>query len=297
MKYKGIITPMITPFDRKGKISKEYTVKLLEVLKENGVHGLFPLGSTGLFPFLSKEERMKFLEIVKANCHDLPILAGIGSPNTQESIELARHALNIGVNAVVLMPPYYIKPDQNEIMEHFSSVLDQVDIDFFIYNIPQLAGQWVSVETMQYLKNEYSQIKGVKDSAGDMRFFQRVVTLSDNNFSILQGQDDLLYLSMLAGADGGICGTTNISDETVRIYNHLEKNQGAISLKKQLEVVNPMMDFLNSSVFPSGYYYAFYSLNNISGGYRSPMTKPDSGKGKQISSGIKEILENSIKYK
>lgn len=297
MKYRGIITPMITPFDRKGNLSKDYTVKLIQSLKEKGVHGLFPLGSTGLFPFLSKEERKKFLEIVKANSGNLPILAGIGSPNTEESLELARHALNIGIDAVVLMPPYYIKPGQDEIIAHFSKVLDNIDIDLFVYNIPQLSGQWIDVSTVSYLKDEYSQVKGLKDSAGDMRFFQKVVGLSDNNFSVLQGQDDLLYLSMLAGADGGICGTTNIFDETVRIFNHLEQNQLAISLRKQLDVVNPMMNVLNSAQFPSGYYYGFYRLNNLNGGYRTPMIRPDGGKGKYIYSAIKGILDDSIKYK
>ncbi len=297
MKYKGIITPMITPFDRKGNVSRDYTARLIEILKNNGVDGLFPLGSTGLFPFLSREERKKFLEIVKSKSGDLKVLAGIGSANTDESIDLARHALNIGVDAVVLMPTYYIKPGQNEIIAHFSKVLDAVDMDFFIYNIPQLSGQWVDIDTMKFLKSEFSQIKGVKDSAGDMRFFQKVVQLSDNQFSVLQGQDDLLYLSMLAGADGGICGTTNIFDEAVRIYRHIESNQTAIALKKQLEIVNPIMGYLNSSLFPSGYYYAFYNLNKINGGYRTPMVKPDGGQARHISSGIKLVLEESKKYK
>lgn len=297
MKYKGIITPMITPFDRKGNVSRDYTAKLIGILQKNGVNGLFPLGSTGLFPFLSKEERKKFLEYVKSKGNGLKILAGIGSTNTSESIELGRHAQNIGIDAVVLMPTYYIKPGQNEIIAHFSKVLDAVDMDFFIYNIPQLSGQWVDIDTMKYLKSEYSQIKGVKDSAGDMRFFQRVVQLSDNEFSIFQGQDDLLYASVLAGADGGICGTTNIFDETVRIYQHIERNQNAIALKKQLEVVNPMMGFLNSSTFPSGYYYGFYNLNKINGGYRTPMVRPDGGQAKNISAGIRQILQDSKKYK
>lgn len=297
MKYKGIITPMLTPFDRHGNVSEEYTLKLIEVLKDNGVNGLFPMGSTGVFPFLSTRERKEFLEFVLKNDQGLPVLVGIGSSSTADSVELARHAMDSGADAVVLMPPYYIKPDQNEIIEHFRHVLEAVDIDFFIYNIPQLAGQRIELETMQKLKKEYSQIKGVKDSGGDMRFFQRVVTLSDPGFSVLQGQDDLIYLSLMAGADGGICGTTNIFGGASKIYDLVNRKENSQALRLQLEVVNPLMDSLNNSVFPSGYYYAFYRLFGLDGGFRSPMVEPDRSAADTMFNQIKGILETSIKYK
>lgn len=297
MKYRGIITPMITPFDRKGRINGEYTVKLIQVLKKHSVNGLFPLGSTGLFPFLSVADRKQYLEMVSANSGNLTVMAGIGSTNTEESIELAQFSKDIGINAVVLMPTYYIKPGQNEIITHFSKVLGSTDMDLFIYNIPQLSGQRIEIDTMKFLKEEYSQIRGVKDSAGDMRFFQRIMELSDSNFSIFQGQDDLLYLSLLAGADGGICGTTNIMDETVRIYRNVENNLNAIALKQQFNIVNPLMDILNTPPFPSGYYYGFYHLNSLNGGYRTPMIRPESGYTRRFSSEIKKVFQDSKKYK
>lgn len=297
MKYKGIITPMLTPFDRKGRVSKNMTEKLVESLKDKGVHGLFPLGSTGLFPFLSVRERKSFLETVNDNKGKLPVFAGIGSSSTDESVDLAKHASDIGADVLVLMPPYYITPGQDEIMKHFSKVLSSTDSNLFIYNIPQLAGSWVSFETMLHLKEEYSQIKGVKESSGDMRRFQKVVTLSDRDFTILQGQDDLIFLSLMIGADGGICGTSNIIDETVRIFNNVENNRLDLARKSQIDVVNPLMESLNSVTFPSGYYHAMYQHLGINGGYRLPMIEPSQMKKKEISTAVGKAVEKAKKYK
>lgn len=297
MKYKGIITPMLTPFDKKGRISRELTEKLLEKITENKVHGLFPLGSTGLFPFLSIKERKTFLEIVNNGKGKLPVFAGIGSSNTEESVELAKHASDIGADVLVLMPPYYITPGQEEIKSHFARVLSSTDSNLFIYNIPQLSGTWISFETMLYLKEEYSQIKGVKESSGDMRRFQKVLTLSDRDFTILQGQDDLIYMSLMIGADGGICGTTNIMDEAVRIYKNIEDNRIELARKSQLDVINPLMESLNSVTFPSGYYHAMYESMEAKGGYRIPMIEPGDSKKKEISTALRKALEKAKKYK
>ncbi len=278
MKYSGIITPMLTPFNDSGSIDKDSTSLLMEYLKGIGVSGFFPLGSTGLFPYLFTEERVSFLQHVNDLKGDLKVFAGIGSSNTEECIKLARNACDIGVDVLVMMPTYYIRPSAEEMHRHFSLVLDKVDRDFFIYNIPQLAGESIPIDVIEKLKEEYSQVAGLKESSGDMRYLSKLMPLSGNNFSIFQGQDDLLVPSLSIGADGGVCGLTNFSDIIVRVYKEYRNGNESEAIKLQREA-NSLMRIITEPNFPSGYYYAFYHKQGIKGGYRSPMIEPsESGK-------------------
>ena len=273
MKYNGIITPMLTPFKQDGTPDIEGTNVLIDYLKKTGVSGLFPLGSTGLFPYLFSEERVNFLQQVNDNKADLKVFAGIGSSNTEECIKFARNASDIGVDVLVLMPTYYIHPSPDEIYRHFSMVLDKVDRDLFIYNIPQLAGEFIPIDVIEKLKNEYSHVVGLKESSGDMRYFSKIMQFSDSNFSIFQGQDDLLLPSLSIGADGGVCGLTNFSDDIVSIYRKFREGDIPGAQKIQMKS-NAVMRVINSANFPSGYYYAFYRKFGLNGGYRAPMIEP-----------------------
>ena len=273
MKYNGIITPMLTPFKEDGTLDLDGSNVLVDYLKKNGVSGLFPLGSTGLFPYLFSEERVNFLQQVNDNKGSLKVFAGIGSSNTEECIKFARNASDIGVDVLVLMPTYYIHPSPDEMYRHFSMVLEKVDRDLFIYNIPQLAGEFIPIDVIEKLKNEYSHVIGLKESSGDMRYFSKIMQFSDSNFSIFQGQDDLLLPSLSIGADGGVCGLTNFSENIVSIYRKFREGDISEAQKIQMES-NAIMRVINSANFPSGYYYAFYRKFGLNGGYRAPMIEP-----------------------
>ncbi|MCW6169165.1 MAG: dihydrodipicolinate synthase family protein [Thermoplasmatales archaeon] len=274
MKYKGIICPMLTPFKADGNIDYEATEVLIEHLRKIGINGLFPLGSTGLFPFLRTEERKKFLEYVIEYSHGLPVLAGVGSSSTDQSVELALHAKQAGANALVIMPPYYITPGQPEIIKHFSSIIQKVHMSTFIYNIPQLAGARIELQTIETLKNNFPDIVGMKESSADMRYFSSIMRFSSNDFSIIQGQDDLLVPSLSIGADGGVCGLTNFSGDVVEAYKAFESGEYSKAKDIQINKIVPLLEKTNVSRFPSGYYKAFYEKFNLKGGYRSPMTEP-----------------------
>ncbi len=273
MKYNGIVTPFLTPFKRDETVDYDALKTMVDFLKEIGVSGIFPSSSTGLFPFLSLEERKKLLEKVR-EYSSLKIFAGIGSADTKGAIDLAKHAKDVGADAVVLMPSYYIKSDQKWIINHFESVLKAIDIDFIIYNIPQLTNSYVDIETIKYLKSQYSQISGIKDSSGDMRYFTKLMEIKDKNFSVFQGQDDLLLISLVLGADGGVCGTSNFSDLIVKLYNAYQS--GDIERARSIQMdVNNLFNALSLANFPSGYYHALYHKFNIQGGYRKPMVPPE----------------------
>ncbi|MEM0140277.1 MAG: dihydrodipicolinate synthase family protein [Ferroplasma sp.] len=275
MKYTGIICPMLTPFKKDGSIDYEATETLIEHLKKIGASGLFPMGSTGLFPFFRTGERKKFIEFVVEHSLKLPVLAGIGSSSTQESIELALHAKDVGANALVLMPPYYITAGQSEIIKHFTGVIEKSHKDIFIYNIPQLSGTRIEPDTIGKLKANFPEIVGMKESSGDMRYFSSIMKYSSKDFSIIQGQDDLLVPSLSIGADGGVCGLSNFSADIVKTYNSYIS--GDYSKARDIEINNivPMLKEVNKTQFPSGYYKKFYEKFNLSGGYRSPMVEPE----------------------
>lgn len=275
MKYRGIITPMVTPFDSDGKIDYDATKMLIEYLKSIGVSGLFPCGSTGLFTFLSLDERKEFIKYVIDNADGLKVLAGVGSPSTQEAIELGKFAADSGAEALVLMPTFYITPGQEEIKKHFSEFISKVNKETFIYNIPQLAGARIEIDTVRELKENHPEIVGIKESSADMRYFSQLLEFSGPDFSILQGQDDLLVPSLSVGADGGVCGLSNFSSSVVNAYNEYDGGSRSKGSNIQVKQVNPLMHTLLGTNFPSAYYFAFYNKFGIkNGGYRVPMLEP-----------------------
>lgn len=287
MKYRGIITPMLTPFKSDGTIDYDATKTLIEYLKGIGVTGLFPCGSTGLFPFLSFEERDKFMKFVIENADGLKVLAGVGSSSTQEAISLGKSMADAGADALVLMPTYYITPGQPEITRHFSDFLNSIDKEMFIYNIPQLCGARIELDTIRKLKGQYSHIVGIKESSADMRYFSMLMEFSGNDFSILQGQDDLLVPSMSIGADGGVCGLSNFSSAVVNAYNEYYEGSRSKASEIQVKQIDPLLHILLGTTFPSGYYFAFYSKFGIKeGGFRSPMLEPTDDKKHKISGAL-----------
>ncbi|SMD31067.1 dihydrodipicolinate synthase family protein [Picrophilus oshimae] len=266
--YKGIVCPMITPLDAHGNIDYNATNILIKYLEGINVDYLFPMGSTGVFPYFTLKERKDFLKFVRENSKK-PIMAGVGSSSINEVNELMKFSMDIGIEAAVLMPPYYIKLNQEAIYHYYKEILSSNDMDLLIYNIPQFTNK-IDPETVKNLKSEFSSVKGVKDSSADIRGFMEMLSLSDDDFAVFQGQDDLLFTSLELGASGGVCGTTNFSDGIVRLY-HEYKNNREMALKIEKNDVIPLMKKLGKYQFPNAYYEYFYKKNNINGGYRPPM--------------------------
>jgi 4-hydroxy-tetrahydrodipicolinate synthase/2-dehydro-3-deoxy-D-gluconate aldolase len=272
---------MMTPFDRKGKVDYSITEKLLDRLKLFGVDGVFPLGSTGLFPWLSLSERREFLQFVRERT-SLPVYAGAGSASFNESLEMVRLADEIGCEFAVVMPPYYIVPGPEEMSKYFSELFSRVPIKFFLYNIPQLSGAYIPQSLPATLAEEFSNVVGIKDSSADMRYFSKMIQKRPDHFQVFQGQDDLLLPSLSLGGDGGVCGTSNISKLIVTVKDRFVEGSMEEAQSIQVKQVDPLMDSLNSSRFPSGYYYALYRSLKVRGGYRTPMLEPGTGVKKSI---------------
>ncbi len=297
MSYSGVISPIITPFSKDGSIDFNATTRLLDFLSESGATGVFPLGSTGLFPWLSLSEKKEFISHVVENSGKLKVIAGVGSPNVNESVELSLHAKDAGADASVLMPAYYITPSQDWILRQFSDVISKNDMPFFLYNIPQLAGVWLDLGTISRLKEEFSNVIGAKESSGDMRYFSRLVDMKSNGFDVFQGQDDLLLASLSIGASGGVCGLSNFIPAISTIYSLHSKGKHSEALEVQMKIVNPLIKSVNIPHFPMGYYYSFYRKMGIEGGYRSPMLPPSEQERKSVDEALKQAESKLQRYK
>ncbi|MGC9210976.1 MAG: dihydrodipicolinate synthase family protein [Nitrososphaeria archaeon] len=248
---KGIITPMVTPV-RNGLINEEDVKELLNFLKEIGVSGIFPMGSTGLFSFFSLQNHKKMLEFaIKNKPANVAAYAGVSRNNFDETSEMIKAAKDLGYDAAVVVVPFYFKLSQGSIHAYFDKIA-KTDISIIIYNIPQFTGNVITAETVKNLVNEHSNINGIKDSSGDMRSFQTFISELPDDFFVYQGQDDLLLPSLSVGAAGGVCGTSNFSGKIVEVYRER-------SVKAHEEIVRIMKTF-SSFEFPKPYYYLFRKM-------------------------------------
>jgi 4-hydroxy-tetrahydrodipicolinate synthase len=208
----GIVPPMITPLSAHDELDVEGLERLIEHLIEGGVHGLFILGSTGEGPSLSHSVRRQLIDLtMRFVAGRTPVLVGITDTSYFEAIELARFAAEAGARAVVASVPFYFRPSQDELLEYTRQLAESVPIPLVLYNIPQVTKTWFEVETVRRAF-EIENVIGLKDSSGDVPYFKQLQSLVIDrpDISLLIGQECLLMESVLAGAQGGVCGGANL---------------------------------------------------------------------------------------
>jgi 4-hydroxy-tetrahydrodipicolinate synthase len=207
---KGSITALITPFVD-GLVDKAAFEKLVEWQIAEGTHGLVPCGTTGESPTLSHAEHMAVTELcIKTAAGRVPVIAGAGSNSTTEAVMLAQHAAKAGADAVLVVTPYYNKPTQEGLYQHFKAVHDAIDIPVVIYNIPGRSVVDMSVATMTRLA-ELPRIIGVKDAVGDVARVSAYRLAIGERFIQLSGNDDCALGYMAHGGHGCISVTANIA--------------------------------------------------------------------------------------
>jgi 4-hydroxy-tetrahydrodipicolinate synthase len=208
--FKGSMTALVTPFND-GKVDEAAFRALIDWQISEGTHGLVPVGTTGESPTLSHEEHHKVVEIcISASKGRAPVIAGAGSNNTREAVELAVHAEKAGADGVLIVTPYYNKPNQEGMYQHFKAVNDAIGIPIIVYNIPPRSVVDMSVDTMKRLF-ELKNIVGVKDATGNVGRISMQRQAMGEDFIQLSG-DDITALSCLAaGAHGCISVVSNVA--------------------------------------------------------------------------------------
>jgi len=206
--FKGSFTALVTPFDG-DSVDYDAFTRLVEFQIQSGTHGLVPCGTTGESPTLSHEEHARVVEVcISAAKGRVPVIAGAGSNSTKEAVELARHAEKAGATAVLIVTPYYNKPTQEGLYQHFKAINDAIGIPIIIYNIPSRSVIDMSVATMARLF-KLRNIAGVKDAtASPVRVSQQRLTLGEE-FNQLSGEDATALAFMAHGGHGCISVTSN----------------------------------------------------------------------------------------
>ena len=259
---EGVITPTISPF-RNGEIDREGIRKLMDYLHKINVSGIFPMGSIGAFPLVtSNTHKMTietFSEFRAPNDYFIP---GVGRNSIEDTISVAKYAQDISADAIVIVTPYYIKMSQDSILTYFETVVNSVNIPVVLYNIPQLSGNSITVDSVRKLHEEHSNIIGIKDSSGDLSAFQEYLIELPKRFKVFQGQDELLLSSLVVGAAGGVCGTTNFAGIATKVYESFKR--GDLSSASHLqESLSKLKNYLNKKTFPQIYSFLFQWDMNI----------------------------------
>ena len=216
--FDGLMPAMVTPFNERGELDLEATEAVVERFIEAGVSGISPLGSTGEATHLTSEERKRFAEeVVRIVGGRVPLVVGVGTSGTRETVELARHAEEAGADAALVVSPSYWKVGEEALFRHFATVAGSVDdIPIFIYNLPMLTGVDLSPSLIARLADECPNVIGLKDTVTE--YFHTVGVLQEvkagrPDFTVLSGWEDLILPALLAGADGSICAFANVAPE------------------------------------------------------------------------------------
>tara|TARA_B100001093_G_C26841651_1_gene1020842 strand:- start:2579 stop:3448 length:870 start_codon:yes stop_codon:yes gene_type:complete len=282
---KGSIVALITPF-KNDNLDEENYSKLIHYHIENGTNGVVPGGTTGESPTLSHNEHKKIIEIAVKNCKGkIPVIAGTGSNSTDEAIELSKFAEKAGSDALLLVTPYYNKPTQEGLYQHYKKINDNVGIPIVIYNIPSRSVIDMSVETMAKLY-ELKNIIGVKDATGDLNRVDQQLKLMGKEFIQLTGNDDNALEFNKRGGVGAIGVTANI---VPKISSEFQKScitdmSKAVELNKILSPLHTAM-FIESN--PSPVKYAASLLKMCEPDVRLPLVQVKEDTKKKISDALK----------
>ncbi|MBD8553119.1 4-hydroxy-tetrahydrodipicolinate synthase [Rhizobium sp. CFBP 8762] len=270
--FKGSIPALVTPFTESGSVDLDGFAAHVEWQIAEGSHGLVPVGTTGESPTLSHAEHKQVVELcVQTAAGRVPVIAGAGSNNTREAIDLAQHAEKAGADAVLVVTPYYNKPTQKGLIAHFSAIADSISLPIIIYNIPGRSVIDMTVETMAALHKAHPQIMGVKDATGKIERVSDQRLQCGKAFVQLSGEDATALGFNCHGGVGCISVTANVAP---RLCAQFQEATLAGDFATALEYQDRLMP-LHKAIFMEpgvcGTKYALSRLGRMSTSVRSPL--------------------------
>ncbi|MEB3789135.1 MAG: dihydrodipicolinate synthase family protein [Desulfurococcales archaeon] len=236
MKHTGIIVPLITPF-KNNKIDYNSLEHLVKLLAREGISGLFTVSTTGEGPLLNRQEKQEITRRVLEIKGTIKVYAGTASASINETVDLAREYIDIGVDTVIVVEPYYYPLDQESLYYYFDEVLSNIDNEVILYTIPSHTGNPLQPTMLTRLAEEHSNLVGVKVTTSDIKRIQQFIQAAGEatrSIDVLVGSHDLLLQSLQLGAAGGILGIANIMPRpAIDLYNAYIDNQVSQALEKQ----------------------------------------------------------------
>ena len=286
--FKGSNVALITPFKNNG-LDEEAYIKLIHFHIDNGTNGLVPAGTTGESPTLSHDEHQRVIDLcIKESNGKIPVIAGTGSNSTEEAISLTTHAEKAGANGALIVTPYYNKPTQEGLYQHYKAINDKCGIPIIIYNIPGRSVIDMSVDTMARLY-ELKNIVGVKDATGDLDRVNQTLEKMGKDFIQLTGNDDNAFEFNKRGGVGTISVTANIAPKLCSDFQRFSKSDTDNEMK-EAERLDKILQPVHHSMFvesnPSPVKYAAKLLGLCDDNVRLPLVK--------VTESTKEIVKKAL---
>jgi 4-hydroxy-tetrahydrodipicolinate synthase len=273
--FKGSNVALITPFKNNG-LDEDAYIKLIHFHMDNGTSGLVPAGTTGESPTLSHDEHQRVIDLcINESKGKIPVIAGTGSNSTKEAISLTSHAEKAGADGALIVTPYYNKPTQEGLYQHYKAINDKCGIPIIIYNIPSRSVIDMSVDTMARLF-ELKNIVGVKDATGNLDRVDQQLSKMGKEFIQMTGNDENAFEFNKRGGVGAISVTANIAPKLCSDFQKFSVSQNendTIEAKKLDDILQPVHDAMFVESNPSPVKFAAKLMNLCDDEVRLPLVK------------------------
>jgi len=283
--------PHITPFTRGGELDEEALRACVRFWVESGVSGLVPCGSNGEAPYLSREERRRVIQIVLDEVNGkVPVIAGTGSMSTRETIMFTKDAKDLGVDAALVVTPFYFKLSNREINEHYRALLETVDLPVILYSVPKFTGFSLEPTVISKLVSEYENVVGVKDSSGSIGTITEIIRLVGDRISVLAGAADVTLPTLMLGGRGAIIAVANVFPKLCNnLYEAFREGnyEEASKLQQRVSYINEVLVKRHNQL--SAIKEAL-KLRGLPSGYpRKPVLPLENGERKEIEDFLKAM--------
>ncbi len=270
LKLEGIWTPIPTPLTRDGRLDEDATRKLVDFHIEAGIDGLLPLGTSGEFALLSREERGALVSTVVDQVeHRVPVVAGVSDPSIENVIRLSSDAKKAGADGIIATPPYYFTTTDEGHYQHFKTISESIDLPLLIYNIPEWTHSFVTPDTVQRLSDD-KLVVGMKYTEYNFLNLVRFLKAVRNKISIFAGSDAMAYSNLEFGGSGAIIGSANVAPKVAsKIFDDYKKGDLSGAREAQ-EKLLPVIEALGVGKYPA----ALKEAMNLIGMPVGPLKEP-----------------------
>ena len=278
--FEGVLPALITPFTKDDTIDKDGIIRNLAFVEEGGVSGVVPSGTTGESATLSTDEHKQLIDIV-VDSSNVFVIAGTGSNNTAEALELTQHAEDAGADGALLISPYYNKPNKDGLIRHFKTIAESTELPLLLYNVPSRTGQDMPVDLIVEL-SKVENIVGIKEASGNLEKVSRIIEETiDEDFLVLSGDDGLTLPIVSIGGYGVISVVANIvPDKMVKLVNYALTGDMVAAREVHYEIA-PLIRALFTETNPIPVKRAMGLIGLASGHLRLPLA-PLSSKNEQV---------------
>jgi 4-hydroxy-tetrahydrodipicolinate synthase len=270
-KLEGIIAPMPTALAADGSVDVKRTRTLVDFLIGGGIDGLFPLGTSGEFALLDREEKKRVVDTVVDQANGrVPVLAGVSDPSLSNILQFAKDANEVGADAIVSTPPYYFSTGEEGLFDHFQTIATRSELPLFVYNIPEWTHNFVPPGVIQRLA-EKKLIAGMKYTEYNLLNLLRFIKVAGGKISILTGSDAMVFTNLEFGGAGGVIGVANVAPKLASsVFDDFKKGSLASALNSQFRLL-PVIEAIGVGRFPAGLKTAMDMIGIPVGSVKHPL--------------------------